>query len=94
MEVFILTEVTYDYYSFPEVYGVFESVEKAKEFVGKLRHKHNWEYQIYDLTDDSVDIESTIESLRIAEKSHWEISRFILNEGEVQDDDYWSINND
>lgn len=91
MEVYLLTEVTYDFYAFPEVYGVFSSVENAREFIKSLIHEHNLEYPIYVFTDEIVNDESILREIAKKQMPHWEITKYSLNEGIIYDDSSWDI---
>ena len=91
MEVFILTEVTYDYYRFTEFFGAFDSVDKAMEFVLSISNKYHKEgLPIYDLSDKAINNDDLLHTLRKSELSHWEITRCQLNIGEFPDDSDWT----
>lgn len=91
MEVFILTEVTYDYYRFAEFFGAFDSLDKAMEFVLSIKNKYYKNgLPIYDLSDKTINYDALLDTLRKKETAHWEITKYELNVGEFPCDSDWN----
>ena len=91
MEVCILTEVTYDYFRFTKILGVFDSAENTTEFVLSIENKYYKNgLPIYDLSDKAINNDDLLHTLLKSELSHWEITRCQLNVGEFPDDSDWT----
>jgi hypothetical protein len=91
MEVYILTEVTYDYFRFTKILGVFDSAENTTEFVLSIENKYYKNgLPIYDLSDKTINYDALLDTLRKKETAHWEITKYELNVGEFPDDSDWT----
>lgn len=91
MEVYILTEVTYDYFRFTKILGVFDSAENTTEFVLSIENKYYKNgLPIYDLSDKTINYDALLDTLRKKETAHWEITKYELNVGEFPNDSDWT----